>query len=169
MIKLTQAHYEAKINDCIRKAPFESGVEFLVFNLLDEIVDENILSVIDINRCPKNADARLCTKAGIPDIAIVSKDFVFQNPAEGKVYGFIEVKAAGLAVRETVQILGQCSKAPHYIATNGINWLYYHNGVQQWKLNICTKQIPYSAAPLQIDKDKYKDLVQKLTDIVWHE
>lgn len=166
-MKLTPEYYETKINDCITKAPFESGVEILVFNLLDEIVGHHEVSVIDINRCPKNADVRFCTEGGIPDIAVVSNDFVFQDQKKGTVYGLIEVKAAGVSVRETGQIQGQRSKVSHHIATNGINWIYYHNGEQQWEINICTKPIPYSVAPLQIDKKNFEELVQKLGGIVW--
>lgn len=166
---MTREHYETKINDCITKAPFESGVEILVFNLLDEIVGHHGVSVIDINRCPKNADVRFCTEGGIPDIAVVSIDFVFQDQKKGRVYGLIEVKAAGISVRETGQIQGGRSNVPHYIATNGINWIYYHNGEQQWKINICTNTIPYSVALLHIDKKKFGELVQKLNDIAWRE
>ena len=165
-MKLTPDYYETKINNCITKAPFESGIEILVFNLLDEIVDGKTLSVVDISS-PKNKDARFCTDGGIPDIAVVSNDFVFQDQKKGTVYGLIEVKAAGVSVRETGQIQGQRSKVSHHIATNGINWIYYHNGEQQWEINICTKPIPYSVALLQIEKKNFEELVQKLGGIKW--
>lgn len=32
-------YYERKINDIITKCPIESGVEILVYNLLDSIID----------------------------------------------------------------------------------------------------------------------------------
>lgn len=160
-------YYETKINDCITKAPFESGVEILVYNLLDEILDKESISVIDINRCPEKADSRFCTDGGIPDIAIVSKDFVFKNISQGNVYGLIETKSVGTSIRNTSQISGQRSKAIHYLVTNGIVWHYYFNGVQKWKINICTVDIPYSIECLKIDVDKYYELMKHLSNISW--
>ena len=164
---MTKEHYEKKINDCITKAPFESGIEFLVFSLLDEISCNKNISVIDINKCPKDADSRLCTEGGVPDIAVVSDDFRFKMQSKGVVYGLIETKAAGVSIRDTSQITGQCSKTTHYIATNGIVWHYYFKGEQKWEINICTANIPYSITPINIGSQKYNDLIKKLSDIDW--
>ncbi len=57
--------YQRKINDVISKCPIEAGVEILVYNLLDEYVNEEILSLVDINRICKGKDSRLTTEAGI--------------------------------------------------------------------------------------------------------
>jgi len=54
-------YYERKINDVIMKCPIESGVEILVYNVLDDIVESKGLSLVDINRLWKNRDTRLTT------------------------------------------------------------------------------------------------------------
>ena len=95
-------YYEHKINDVIIKCPIEAGVEILVYNVLDDIVNSKGFSLVDINRIWKNKDERLTTDAGIPDIAILSNDFEFKTNV-GQVMGFIEVKATNKSLLETEQ------------------------------------------------------------------
>ena len=89
-------YYQKKINDVIVKCPIEAGIEILVYNLLDECISMDDFALVDINRIWKNQDSRLLTGAGISDIAILSTDFVFKQEDVGEVYGFVEVKAAGI-------------------------------------------------------------------------
>ena len=85
-------YYERKLNDVILKCPIEAGVEILVYMLLDSLIDSENISLIDINRLHKKSDSRLTTKAGVSDIAVVSRDFRY-NSDKGSVYGFVEVKS----------------------------------------------------------------------------
>ena len=126
-------YYEHKINDVIIKCPIEAGVEILVYNVLDDIVNSKGFSLVDINRIWKNKDERLTTDAGIPDIAILSNDFEFKTNV-GQVMGFIEVKATNKSLLETEQIVGQKSKINHYIYTNGLVWKYYSNEKFKWEI-----------------------------------
>ena len=43
-------YYERKINDVIMKCPIEAGIEILVYNVLDYILDSKDVSIVDINR-----------------------------------------------------------------------------------------------------------------------
>ena len=65
-------YYERKINDVICKCPIEAGIEILVYNLLDEHVDMNEFSLVNINRIWKKSDSSLLPDGGVPDIAILS-------------------------------------------------------------------------------------------------
>ena len=69
--------YQRKINDVITKCPIETGIEILVYNLIDEYIDINDYALVDINRIWKNQDSRLSTEGGIPDIAVLSPNFYF--------------------------------------------------------------------------------------------
>lgn len=54
-------YYERKINDVILKCPIEAGVEILVYNVLDSILDSEKFLLVDINRLWKDRDERLTT------------------------------------------------------------------------------------------------------------
>lgn len=43
-------YYQRKINDVIEKCPIEAGVEILVYTLLDQLIDSEKYSLVDINR-----------------------------------------------------------------------------------------------------------------------
>ena len=160
--------YQRKINDVISKCPIEAGVEILVYNLLDECVDEEIFSVVDINRICKGKDSRLTTEAGIPDIAVVSKDFRVAETALGNVYGLVEVKAAGVSVRVTDQSSGEAKKAKHFIYTNGLVWKFYEDGDNKAVFNLIEgKKKPHSKSPIVLDQVEFKNLQDYLLNIKW--
>ena len=161
-------YYKRKINDVIMKSPIEAGVEILVYNLLDESIDMNEYALIDINRIWKKQDSRLSTEAGVSDIAIVSPDFVFEKNV-GEVYGFVEVKAAGVSLRDTNQILGQMKAVHHFIYTNGIVWRYYFNQELKWEKNIGTDKRRYSTANIEIDTAEFEQLGKEIQGIKWKE
>lgn len=161
-------YYQRKINDVISKCPIEAGVEILVYNLLDENIDMNNYSLVDINRIWKNQDSRLTTDAGISDIAILSTDFYFRQEDTGMVYGFVEAKAAGESLRETDQISGQMNSVSHFIFTNGIVWKYYFNQELEWEINLSVNEIPYSIKEIEIDKNLFDDLKEKICSIEWN-
>ena len=73
-------YYERKINDIIMKCPIEAGVEILVYNVLDNIVESKGLSLVDINRLWKDRDPRLTNGAGIP------------RPISGKFWDLLKLK-----------------------------------------------------------------------------
>lgn len=162
-------YYERKINDVIIKCPIEAGIEILIYNLLDESIDIKQYSLVDINRIWKNQDSRLSTEAGISDIAILSPNFVFKKENIGEVYGFVEVKAAGISLRSTVQISGQMDKVTHFIYTNGIVWQYYFNKQLKWEINLGKTKVLYSIKEIRIDENKFRELNQAIQKIEWKE
>lgn len=162
-------YYEKKINDVILKCPIEAGVEILVYNLLDSILDSEKLSLVEINRLRKDRDERLTTDAGIPDIAIVSEDFIYKTDT-GHVYGFIEVKATNVALSETEQVNRQKEKARHYLYTNGLTWKYFIDGQYEWQVPLayykgkeCEKMMDFQC--VSINEDKFNELKNKLGKI----
>ena len=172
--------YERKLNDVILKCPIEAGVEILVYMLLDSLIDSENISLIDINRLHKKSDLRLSTDGGVSDIAVVSRDFRY-NSKEGKVYGFVEVKANSQLLEETGQTDGQKSKCldykdsneyRHYLYTNGLTWKYYLLGECKWKIVLANyEKKPCEAISvfekISIDKKKFEELKTILKEIKW--
>lgn len=169
MQKMNHLYYQRKLNNVIVKCPIEAGIEILVYNLLDDIIDMDEYALVDINRIWKNQDSRLTTKAGISDIAILSTDFVFKNEDIGKVHGFVEVKAAGVALVDTVQVFEQMKKVSHFIYTNGIEWKYFLNQKLQWEKNLSEPEVSYSIGEIVVDKNKFEQLIDSLQDIKWRD
>ncbi len=160
-------YYQKKINDVIVKCPIEAGIEILVYNLLDESICMDDYALVDINRIWKNQDSRLLTEAGISDIAILSNDFVFKQEDVGEVYGFIEVKAAGVSLADTVQVMEQMKKVSHFIYTNGVVWRYYYNQSLKWEKNLGVSKTKYTISEIAIDKDEFEKLKKELQSIKW--
>ena len=160
--------YEKKINDVIIKCPIEAGVEILVYNVLDEIIDSNKFALVDINRIWKNKDQRLTTPAGIADIAVLSNDFVFGTD-KGKVYGFVEIKATNTYLTETEQVEGQKCSVRHYIYTNGLVWKYYKDQKLQWEKYLDKEQRKAKtiAQEVLIDQNSYDELIVAIKEIKW--
>ena len=160
--------YQRKINDIITKCPIEAGTEILVYNFLDELIDEKQYSLVDINRIWKNQDSRLITDAGIPDIAILSNDFLYKDEERGSVYGFVEVKAPGVSLRETDQFIGESKSISNYIYTNGLIWKYYKDGSLDTEINLIDgRQIPHSISSVNIDDKKFMLLKNTISNIQW--
>ena len=161
-------YYNRKINDVIMKCPIEAGVEILVYNLLDSVINPGYFSLIDINRLRKERDERLDTDSGIPDMAILSNDFEYQSD-KGKVYGFVEVKATNNPCNETEQITGQKEKAKHYLYTNGLVWQYYLDGNKQWEVLLDSekRKTIVSRKEVVIEETQFNTLVEKLVEIQW--
>ena len=161
-------YYERKINDIIMKCPIEAGVEILVYNVLDNIVESKGLSLVDINRLWKDRDPRLTTGAGIPDIAILSSDFQYKTDI-GQVLGFIEVKATSKSLSETEQIEEQKSATNHYIYTNGLVWKYYKNNKFEWEIPLdeLKRNLIIKAQTISVSENTFKDLLARLNNIIW--
>lgn len=161
------SYYEKKINDVITKCPIEAGIEILVYNLLDENIDMEEYALVDINRIWKNQDCRLLTEGGISDMAILSPDFVFGKEDVGDVFGFVEVKAVEISLRETTQVRGQMKKVSHFIYTNGIVWKYYFNEKLKWEKNIGMVKLPYSKEIISVDENEFEQLQKEIRTIKW--
>lgn len=164
-------YYERKINDVITKCPIEAGVEILVYNLFDSIIDSSKLALVDINRLWKNKDTRLTTDSGISDIAVLSTDFVYRTDV-GTVYGFIEVKATNNSLGMTEQVVGQKREVNHYIYTNGLVWMYFKNGKKEWEKVLASYEnqecrVMSKSEKISIISDEYNDLIKKLGEINW--
>lgn len=161
-------YYERKLNDIIMKCPIEAGVEILVYNVLDNIVESKGLSLVDINRLWKDRDPRLTTGAGIPDIAILSSDFQYKTDI-GQVLGFIEVKATSKSLSETEQIEEQKSATNHYIYTNGLVWKYYKNNKFEWEIPLdeLKRNLIIKAQTISVSENTFKDLLARLNNIIW--
>lgn len=165
-------YYERKINDVIMKCPIEAGVEILVYNVLDSILDAEKVSLVDINRLWKNRDDRLTTKGGVSDIAVLPNDFVYKKLDTGKAYGFIEVKATSKELLDTEQILAQKDKSPHYIYTNGLVWKYFLNGAEKWEITLAIIEneecrFIKEFQKISINNDRFNKLMEELSKIVW--
>lgn len=160
-------YYQKKINDVIVKCPIEAGIEILVYNLLDECICMDDYALVDINRIWKNQDSRLLTGAGISDIAILSNDFVFKQEDVGEVYGFIEVKAAGVSLADTVQVMEQKKKVSHFIYTNGVVWKYYCNQSLKWEKKLGVSKTKYTISEIAIDEDEFEKLKKEIQSIKW--
>ncbi len=165
--KMDHLYYQKKINDVIVKCPIEAGIEILVYNLLDECISMDDFALVDINRIWKNQDSRLLTGAGISDIAILSTDFVFKQEDVGEVYGFVEVKAAGISLENTVQVLEQMKKVSHFIYTNGVVWRYYYNQKLKWEKNLGVSKVKYNISEIAIDKNEFEELKKEIQTIKW--
>lgn len=164
-------YYEKKINDVIIKCPIEAGVEILVYNFLDEIIDSTKLTLVDINSIQKDRDDRLTTKGGISDIAILSEDFEYRTNI-GKVYGFIEVKATNKSLSLTEQIEGQKKDVAHYIFTNGLTWKYYEDEKYKWEIVLASYEnqeckVMEKFKRISIIPDRFSKLVDELKKIKW--
>lgn len=164
-------YYERKINDIIMKCPIEAGIEILAYNILDNIISSKEVVLVDINRIRKNRDDRLTTDAGIPDMAILSKDFKYKTTI-GKVYGFVEVKATNKHLSETLQIKCQKNFVQHYLYTNGLVWKYYENGNLKWT-NILASyknkecEIITTFHTISINQEEFENLKYNLNKINW--
>lgn len=162
-------YYERKINDVITKCPIEAGVEILAYNVFDSILSPKEVTVVDINRVRKDRDKRVTTYGGVPDIIIVSNDFVFAKEDKGSVYGIVEVKATNILCKETKQIKGQKGKAKHYFHTNGLVWVYYENG-KCTKEFVLTKEKVKKVTKSQkvtIDENEFVKLINEIREISW--
>lgn len=159
-------YYEEKLNDIITKSPIEIGVEILVYNLLEECIDKEKYSIIDISTIIKSSDKRLVTDGGVPDIAVVSKDFKFKETDSGIVYGFVEVKAPGISLRETDQISGHLAKARILIYTNGIEWKIYDTA-KTTVINTATEGLPSSVSKIKVNKEKFDSLIILHKSMEW--
>ena len=170
-LRMDYKYYERKINDIITKCPIEAGVEILVYNVLDEIVESKNLSLVDINSIWKDKDSRLTTKGGIPDIAVLSPNFEFGNPkTQNEVFGLIEVKATNCALRQTDQVSKQREKTNHHIYTNGLVWVIYDkNGNKQQKIYLTgsNDECIQIASKISISKEKFSILLTQLGNIKW--
>lgn len=160
-------YYQRKINDVIEKCPIETGVEILVYNLLDKCVDSNNFSLVDINSIWKNQDIRLTTDGGISDIAILSTDFKFGEEDKGNVYGFVEVKPSRVTLTDSEQVSKQMKKVNHYIYTNGIVWKYFLNQTLKWEINLSNGEFSYAIKKIYINESKFTELKNALQKIEW--
>lgn len=160
--------YERKINDVIMKCPIEAGVEILVYNLVDEFINYEDMALVDINRIRKNSDKRLTTDSGIPDIAILSNDFIF-NTDLGNVFGFVEVKAPNQELYEGVQSFFHKKETNNYLYTNGLVWKYYNNCKLEWEVYLTTKGICFQKnfEEVSIYKNEFDNLIRNLKEIDW--
>lgn len=163
-------YYERKINDVILKCPIETGVEILVYNVLDSIIESKELSLVDINSLWKDRDERLTTDAGISDIAVLSKNFKYRTNI-GEVYGFIEVKAINRSLSKTMQVEGQKKGIYHYLYTNGLVWKYFKNGNYKWEVILAyleSKECRTAhSQSVSINEDSFNILIDKLNNINW--
>lgn len=161
-------YYEMKLNDVITKCPIEAGVEILVYQLLDRNISLDKYSIVDINRVWKKCDPRLVTDGGVPDIAVMSRDFVYQGD-KGSVFGFVEVKSAGYKLTDTEQILGHIKGVRHFLYTNGIFWKYYTGQEKKWEISIAKEELVSSTTAIMVEPTKLEKLQEYIKQIAWND
>lgn len=116
-------YYCKKIDDIKLKAPIESGVEILVYMLLDEIIENHDLSLVAIDSM--QGKKRFWSEGGYSDLAVVTPDFRFENNA-GECKGVIETKYISENLSNHMpQIIGQLLTFKNVLVTNGIDWRFY--------------------------------------------
>lgn len=116
-------YYCKKIDDIKLKAPIESGVEILVYMLLDEIIENHDLSLVAIDSMQRKK--RFWSEGGYSDLAVVTPDFRFENNA-GECKGVIETKYISENLSNHMpQIIGQLLTFKNVLVTNGIDWRFY--------------------------------------------
>ncbi len=159
--------YQRKLNDVIEKCPIEAGVEILVYSLLDSIIDNECYSLVDINRICRENEKRLVLNNVVPDIAVLSKDFKWGDKTKGNAYGFVEVKATGISLRNTEQIKKEKTGTKHLLLTNGIRWIYYLDGEVRVDCSVVKDKRKCSIEKVEIDKNEFNKLIEVLADIQW--
>lgn len=116
-------YYCKKIDDIKLKAPIESGVEILVYMLLDEIIENHDLSLVVIDSMQRKN--RFWSEGGYSDLAVVTPNFRFVNNA-GECKGVIETKYISENLSNHMpQIIGQLRTFNNVLVTNGIDWRFY--------------------------------------------
>lgn len=116
--------YENKINDIISMSPIESGVQILVYMLLDDIVENKGYSLLVIDKLQQKC--RFNTITGISDLAIVTKDFKYHDSEKGKCLGCVEIKRIDVSMRDVPsQVVGQFCTYGKLIYTNGLVWKFF--------------------------------------------
>lgn len=158
--------YEGNLNYGITKCPVESSIYMLVQNFLDELFEHQKISVISAVGLRKNTDYRLETLAGISDIYIVSSDYKYKSK-QGECLGCIEIKSPTVKLKHTEQIIYQSKTLNNVIFTNGIIWEYYRNSNLEWRINLSVGSLLNSIKDIQINHEKYYELIIKLLDIKW--
>lgn len=170
---MDKEYYERKLKDILVKCPIEAGVEMLVYNLLDSIIDSSKYSLINITTLKKGKDRRLQTNGGIPDMAIVAKEFEYRKSDKEQVFAFVEVKLPQIPVKKrplTKQITGHISQGIKFIYTNGLSWQYYEKGVEErkWEVNLASaNDFLKRTSESIIIEERYNELVKNLEEINW--
>lgn len=116
--------YENKINDIIFMSPIESGVQTLVYMLLDSIIEDKGYSLVVIDKLQQKS--RFNSITGISDLAIVTKDFKYHDSEQGKCLGCVEVKNTDVSMVDIPsQVVGQFCTYGRQIYTNGLVWKFF--------------------------------------------
>lgn len=116
--------YQRKYNEITEKCFIEAGIEILVYNVLEEVIESKGLTLVNISTMKKKGDTRLQTLGGVPDFAITSQDFKYKNEEKGMVFGFIETKVSNMK-KENAQLIGHIASGKTIIFTNGLIWSFY--------------------------------------------
>lgn len=117
--------YEKILNDINSKCPIEDGVEILIYNILNEIIESKKVTLVNISGMEGAGDKRLQTEGGTPDFAITTPDFEYKEYKKGEVKGFIEAKRPGVKKPDKLQLLGHITSKKYIIFTNGKCWKFY--------------------------------------------
>ncbi len=117
--------YNQLLNNIQKQAPLESGVQALVYMLLVDVFDNSDRNVLIIDNMSKKS--QYLSLAGISDIAIVKKDFVYdaESRENDGIEFCIEVKATNENLAKyDLQYLYQVLTYGKGIITNGFTWRF---------------------------------------------
>lgn len=148
-----------KIYKSIKKnAPIESGIQTLVYSLLDEVLSNTDYNLVVIDRLSQKSI--YTTYSGVSDLAIVDNDFSYNNKTQKGILFCVEVKTSEENIYNyDIQVLGQLLTFGKALVTNGKKWIYYD-------INKYIKQnSENSINEIRMNMD-YKDLKEKINEVV---
>lgn len=119
-------HYEKLLSNIEHQAPHESGVQTLVYMLLDEVFENSNYNVLVINDF--DYKTQFATYGGISDLAIVEDSFSYDSNADDHngICFCVEIKNTTEKLSDyEKQILFQILSFKKGIITNGYEWKFY--------------------------------------------
>ena len=173
-IAINRSVYERILNNIRTKAPVEIGVEVAVYMIMFGLIEDTNYIVADVNSMWKSTanvySISEDTKnfGAVPDLVIVRKDFNFGGNDKDDIKGangFIEVKSLATNYNETAEITSHKNNTHHFIWTNGIDWIYFHNLKEIWNIKLGENK----SGSVLIDGLKFNELLYRLNSIDWSE
>lgn len=141
--------YSKIIKNINTKAPFEIGIQTLVYMFLQDFFEDSKAVLVVVDKARKTS--RYVSDTGISDLAVVSDDFDFYDDEKGQVIISIEVKLKGLE-NNYEQVIGHLLTFGKVLYTDAKEWVYY-DFEKACKAN-------------NIDESEYEEFMNKLKEVI---